>query len=153
MEFPNDFSSTQPKRRWMLNTSGNIWRRIWFQPFIDSTPTVMESMFKMVHTSNLVQHYLKEEFGLHGFVNKSQWPPKSPDLNPLDYWFWNALKEKVYEGRRTPFTSVTQLKRRARRVWQSAINEVHLQKSILKFKKRLNAVVQNEGKPIVHKFR
>ena len=22
------------------------------------------------HTSNLVQHYLKKEFGLHGFVNK-----------------------------------------------------------------------------------
>lgn len=104
------------------------------------------------HTSNLVQHYLKDEFGLHGFVNKSQWPPKSPDLNPLDYWFWNALKEKVYEGRRTPFTSVDQLKRRVRRVWQSAINEDHLQKSILEFKKRLNAVVQNEGGPIVHKF-
>ena len=25
------------------------------------------------------------------------WPPNSPDLNPLDYSVWNALWEKVYD--------------------------------------------------------
>lgn len=25
-----------------------------------------------------------------------QWPPRSPDLNPLDFFFWGYLKEKVY---------------------------------------------------------
>ena len=24
------------------------------------------------------------------------WPPRSPDLNPLDYWFWGFLRAKVY---------------------------------------------------------
>ena len=105
------------------------------------------------HTSNLVQDYLRQEFGRYGFVNKKQWPPKSPDLNPLDYWFWNALIERVYEGRRTPFISIEQLKRRVRRVWTSAINKHHLEKAVLQFKKRLNAVIQMEGGPIVHKFR
>ncbi|XP_066582721.1 uncharacterized protein [Prorops nasuta] len=27
------------------------------------------------------------------------WPARSPDLNPLDFFFWVALKEKVYTGR------------------------------------------------------
>ena len=43
--------------------------------------------------------------------------PKSPDSNPLDYYFWNALKVKVYEGLPKPFTSIEQLKRRVKRVW------------------------------------
>ena len=49
--------------------------------------------------------------------------PKSPDLNPLDYYFWNALNVKVYEGLRKVFASIEQLKRRVKRVWDCAINE------------------------------
>ena len=105
------------------------------------------------HTSNLAQNYLTQEFGRYGFVNKNQWPPKSPDLNPLDYWFWNSLKNKVYEGRREPFSSIAQLKRRVKRVWDSAVNEEQLKKSILQFKKRLRAVMDAQGGPIVHKFK
>ena len=26
-------------------------------------------------------------------------PPHSPDLNPLDFWFWEAAKGKVYSNR------------------------------------------------------
>ncbi|XP_066261268.1 uncharacterized protein [Euwallacea similis] len=25
-----------------------------------------------------------------------QWPPRSPDMTPMDYFFWGSLKEKVY---------------------------------------------------------
>ena len=27
------------------------------------------------------------------------WAPHSPDLNPLDYWFWGAAKGSVYTNR------------------------------------------------------
>jgi hypothetical protein len=91
--------------------------------------------------------------GRHGFVNKNQWPPKSPDLNPLDYWFWNSLQTKVYEGRREPFTTIEQLKRRIKRVWNEAVEEEQLKKSILQFKKRLRAVMDAQGGQITHKFR
>ena len=33
-----------------------------------------------------------------GFIHSDlsdTWPPNSPDLNPLDYYVWNALKELV----------------------------------------------------------
>ncbi|GFT06311.1 uncharacterized protein TNCV_1145141 [Trichonephila clavipes] len=29
------------------------------------------------------------------------WPPRSPDLNPCDYWFWGYLKSQVYRDRPT----------------------------------------------------
>ena len=28
-----------------------------------------------------------------------EWAPHSPDLNPLDFWFWGAAKEAVYKFR------------------------------------------------------
>ena len=91
------------------------------------------------HTSNLAQNYLKQEFGRDEFVKK-QWPPKSPDLNPLDFYFWNAVKEKVYEGHREPFTSLAQLKRCIKHVWESAIDEEATHKAILQFWKGLRAL-------------
>ena len=45
------------------------------------------------HTSNLVQDFLKATIPRR-FVKKDQWPPKSPDSNPLDYYFWNKVKTK-----------------------------------------------------------
>ena len=50
------------------------------------------------HRSNIVQEFLKQELNRR-FIKPSDWPPYSPDSNPLDYYFWNNVKEKVYEGR------------------------------------------------------
>ena len=50
------------------------------------------------HTSNLCQNYLRKTLGYGRFVSKTLWPPKSPDLNVLDYYFWNKVQENVYEG-------------------------------------------------------
>ena len=33
------------------------------------------------------------------FIPKDQWPPNSPDTNPLDFYFWNEVKTKVYNNR------------------------------------------------------
>ena len=63
------------------------------------------------------------------------------------------VKVKVYEGRRKPFTSLAQLKRRIMYVWESAIDEEATHKAILQFRKRLRAVVVNKGGPIQHLYR
>ena len=47
------------------------------------------------HRANLVQDYLKERLQKR-FVKNTEWPPTSPDCNPLDYHFWNKIKERVY---------------------------------------------------------
>ena len=31
------------------------------------------------------------------FIPPTVWPPKSPDLNPLDYKMWSVMQEKVYK--------------------------------------------------------
>ena len=51
------------------------------------------------------------------------------------------IYENVYEGRRKPFTSIDQLKRRIKRVWESEIDDEQLKKSILQFKERLGEVM------------
>ena len=33
------------------------------------------------------------------FVKYVEWPPSSPDVNPLDYFFWDLAGTKVYQGR------------------------------------------------------
>lgn len=37
------------------------------------------------------------------------WPPRSPDLNPLDFFYWGCLKDKVYAK---PITSEAELRQR-----------------------------------------
>ena len=34
-----------------------------------------------------------KEFRL--FLRKDKWPPKSPDLNPLDFYYWDAVVTRM----------------------------------------------------------
>ena len=58
---------------------------------------------------NLIMIINNKWFTLN-YLNKKQWPPASPDLNPCDYYLWPELSRRVYEGRRTPFKSIDELK-------------------------------------------
>jgi hypothetical protein len=37
-----------------------------------------------------------------------EWPPKSPDLNPLDFWFWGRIEAEMGK---TPPVTLTELRR------------------------------------------
>ena len=50
------------------------------------------------HRANQVQNFLKQKLKSR-FVKNTDWPPKSPDCNPLDYYFCDRVREKVYDGR------------------------------------------------------
>lgn len=61
--------------------------RIWFQQ--DGCPA---------HNVQIVKEYLDNSFpdswiGLNGPIN---WPARSPDLSPLDFFLWGHLKSKIY---------------------------------------------------------
>jgi hypothetical protein len=47
------------------------------------------------HTADIVQKWLSEKFSKR-FIDKKKWPPRSPDLNPCDYYLWGYLKSVVY---------------------------------------------------------
>ncbi len=34
---------------------------------------------------------------LRSFISAGLWPPRSSNLNPLDFYLWGALKDKVYK--------------------------------------------------------
>ena len=65
----------------------NILRDMWYQH--DGCPA---------HYARPVRNYLSEEYPDRwiGRLGPIVWPPRSPDLNPLDFFYWGCLKEKVY---------------------------------------------------------
>ena len=95
---------------------------------------------------------VSKEFGKGRKVSKTQCPPHSPELNPLDYFFWAEVQSKVYEGRDQPFKDQAELKAGIRQVWQSASNQT-VRKAILQFQRRLYAVLKAKGRPIKHLYK
>ena len=80
-----------------------LWDRIQHQEIIfqqDGAPA---------HHGRVVQEWLNEKFGerwigCRGFM---EWPLRSPDLSPCDFFLWGVLKDRVY--RRKP-RSIEELK-------------------------------------------
>ena len=51
------------------------------------------------HYSLAVRAFLNQEFP-HRWIGRRgaiEWPPRSPDITPMDFFMWGVLKEKVYE--------------------------------------------------------
>ena len=87
---------------------------------------------------NLVQNFLKEKLGLK-FIKHTEWPPSSPDCNPLDYHFCNKTKEKVYEDHfGQPFKSEDELKKKIKKVWSEVVQDLpEIHKALKQFAPRL----------------
>ena len=105
-------------------------------------------------TSNLVQDFLKETI-LRRYIKKDLWPPKSPETNPLDYFFWTKVKTKVYEDRlSTPFESEEEMILQIKSVWKKCISIlVKTRKSVKKSPGRLHEVKERNGSSIkIHTF-
>ena len=93
------------------------------------------------HRPNQVQNFQKEKLKSR-FVKKTYWPPKSPDCNPLDYYCWDCVEEKVNNGRYCyPFATTDELMRRIRDVWgECATDFPQIRKEMKQFLPRLEAV-------------
>ena len=62
------------------------------------------------HGSNEVKEWLQEFFRQHiiALNHPVEWPPRSPDLTPCDYFLWGHLKNKVYVTPPTDIDDLTQ---------------------------------------------
>ncbi|GBP12801.1 hypothetical protein EVAR_6125_1 [Eumeta japonica] len=75
------------------------------------------------------------------------WPPRSPDLNPLDFFYWGCLKEKVYK---TDVTSIEQLRTRIEIAAQE-INEAGFARRLKRsFIRRCRACIAAGGAHFEH---
>ena len=53
----------------------------------------------------LCHHFSDDRIIYHQF--STAWPPRSPTLNPCDFWLWGYLKTMVYHD---PITSLSNLR-------------------------------------------
>lgn len=76
------------------------------------------------------------------------WPPRSPDLNICDSFFWGALKSKVYSS---PINTEDELWARIQNVSQSIKNNAEmLQRVQFNFLRRINLCIQENGGHFEH---
>ncbi|KAL0879455.1 hypothetical protein ABMA27_003206 [Loxostege sticticalis] len=95
------------------------------------------------HTSNQAMEAVNELFpnkviSPRGNIN---WPPRSPDLSPLDYFLWGYLKSKVYEDNPR---NLTQLKQNISSE-MAAISRALCQRVIANLRSRLEECQQRNG--------
>lgn len=95
------------------------------------------------HRAKPVQTWLEEQFGPM-FLKKDTWPPRSPDLNPCDFFLWGYLKDKVYAKRSE---SIEQLKEEIINEI-SKISKITLSTVFENMKKRCQSILDNKGKHI-----
>lgn len=100
------------------------------------------------HTAKIVLEWLAEKFGEHFISLRSniEWPPHSPDLNPLDFFLWGYLKDRVYSP---PPQDTSALKmsipREIRRITVDSCKNV-----IRNFRDRMRLVTEKQGGHLEH---
>lgn len=68
----------------------DVFNQLWFQQ--DGAPAHFALRVRRVLDANFPNRWI----GRRGTI---EWPPRSPDLTPLDYFLWGYLKERVYKTR------------------------------------------------------
>jgi hypothetical protein len=82
------------------------------------------------------------------FIGRDQWPPNSPDLNPLDYCIWGVMLDR-YEKYAPKPTNVNELKVALQQIWDSLTLQT-VQKAVVTFRKRLQACIRCDGGHFEH---
>ena len=95
------------------------------------------------HTSKHTISYIDDNFPPTADVLlPNDWPPHSPDLNPMDYTIWSSLARKVY---RVKIRNVEHLCERLSQAWNE-ISQDEIGRVIGSFRKRVKACVKAGGK-------
>lgn len=95
------------------------------------------------HNSRAVTQFLNNKYGqrLISTNGPVQWPPRSPDLTPLDFFLWGTLKNKVYA---TPSNTVEELQRRVVQACEEIAPQV-LQNVVLSTVRRVELCQRENG--------
>ena len=64
------------------------------------------------HTAKVNQEWLRKN--IPDFISKEEWPPSSPDLNPMDFSLWSILETNACS---TPHKSIESLKTSSSQEW------------------------------------
>jgi len=118
--------------------------KTFFWPKLECTKDNRKNYFQQdgatPHTANTVQEWLCDHFSTK-FIDKKKWPPRSPDLNPCDFYLWGYLKSVVYNP--LPKT-LDDLKGNIRREIKK-ISKIILESTFLNLEKRCNLILKADG--------
>ena len=95
------------------------------------------------HTAERSQNLCKRLFG--SFIEKKRWPPNSPDLNPLDYFYWNAVQSKMIIKNLSSRESLIQEIRKACKL----VSLSQIRSAVSKFNTRIKEVEKQNGGRII----
>ncbi len=97
------------------------------------------------HTAKEMQDWCRENF--FDFLRKDEWPPSSPDCNPMNFFVWGITQRVV---NKVPYKSVEDLKAAITKAWDDFDEEVIRTKCKRKFeqwskKRRAHRKVLNKS--------
>lgn len=100
------------------------------------------------HNAAIVRNYLHQEFPNRWIGNGGvvEWPARSPDLSPLDYFLWGAVKNQIYKD--TP-RNIEQLKARLTNAFD-AIPRRTIQRAVIHARKRAQLCFNLNGQLFEH---
>lgn len=119
------------------DTPLELRRRMWLQN--DGCPA---------HYAIQVRQYLNEAFPGRwiGRLGPILWPARSPDLNPLDFFYWGCLKDKIYDK---PIRNREELVEKVRAAAQT-ISQLNLRCLKRSFLRRCRLCLRQNGRQFEH---
>jgi hypothetical protein len=138
---PFFFDSTVNNENYLDMLKSYFWPKVYRSK--NATGMYFQQDGAPAHRHENVQQWLKSKFG-DRFLNKDKWPPRSPDLNPCDYFLWGYLKDKIYA--QMPIT-IDDLKYLINKEIKS-LNSITLTKVFENMTKRCKTVLEKSGKHI-----
>ena len=111
----------------------------WIKQVARDRPWVWQQDIAPCHVSKHSLAQLKEH--CYDFITKDKWPPSSPDLNPMDYFFWGVLKNQT---NRCPHTTKVSLIASIKEQCISIDKEM-VKKACGSFRTRIECVIKAEG--------
>lgn len=172
MENPHEITQRSHQYQFSVNVWGGILGNYLFFSFLPATlngdrylqfltidlPNLLEDLplnmrcvtwFMLdgapAHFDNRVRGFLNETYRNNwiGRGGPVAWPPRSPDLNPLDFFLWGHLKILVYS---TPVDTLEDLKERILNGVESIRHTPGIFRRVRSsMKRRLNACITNRG--------
>ena len=106
---------------------------------ISSNDFVFQQDGAPAHRSRYTVAYLRSH--VPEFIEPENWPPNSPDLNPVDYSVWGALQQMVY---RHKISDMDHLKRVLIDCW-AQLSQDTLNRAIDQLPQRLTMVIKAKG--------
>lgn len=117
----------------------NVIRNLWYQH--DGAPPHSARIV----TDWLNEHYENKWIGRFGPV---PWPPRSPDLNPCDFYLWGHMKSLVYVS--PPINTIEELQQRMENAANQIRQDMDLNSVRVSMLQRAEACLANNGGQFQH---